>query len=168
MIDYPDGDDWVALSREPLPVGEASEWAIMPSCGALVSFSGTVRDHSTGRDGVEYLEYEAYDEQVVPRLQAVVDEARRRWPSLGRIVAIHRTGRLELREVAVVVAATSPSRPEAFEAARFLIDTIKATVPIWKHETWDGGSEWSDGICATDVAGEHVRGHGADAVPVTK
>lgn len=168
MIDLPLGDDWVALTRDPLPLVEASEWAITPSCGALVTFSGTVRDHSTGRDGVEYLEYEAYDEQVVPRLQSAVDEARRRWPSLGRVVTIHRTGRLELREIAVIVAATSPSRPEAFEAARFLIDTVKATVPIWKHETWDGGSEWSDGICAADVPHHHEHAPTADAVAVTK
>jgi molybdopterin synthase catalytic subunit len=150
VIEYPDGDDWVALFGEALPLAEASAWAITPSCGALVTFAGTVRDHSAGRDEVQFLEYEAYDDYVVAKLQAVVDETRRRWPMLGRVVAIHRTGRLELTEVAVVVAATSPSRPEAFEAARFLIDTVKATVPIWKHETWAGGSEWSEATCETD------------------
>jgi molybdopterin synthase catalytic subunit len=153
MIKYPSGDDWVALWRDPLPVAEASAWAITPSCGALVTFAGTVRDHSVGRDGVESLEYEAYEEQVVPKLQVVVDEARRRWPMLGRVAAIHRTGRLLLSEVAVIVVATSPSRPEAFEAARFLIDTVKATVPIWKLETWAGGSAWSEGDCeVTDAS----------------
>jgi molybdopterin synthase catalytic subunit len=178
MLEIPTGDDWVALSNEPLPLGATGEWAITPSCGALVSFAGTVRDHAPDHPGVEFLEYEAYEEQVVPRLQAVVDEARRRWPALGRVVAIHRTGRLELEEIAVIVAATSPSRPEAFEAARFLIDTVKSTVPIWKHETWDGGSEWSDGICATDVgpAGlDHVHtptstahGHADESVVAAK
>jgi molybdopterin synthase catalytic subunit len=155
MIEYPSGDDWVALAHDALPLAEASAWAITPACGALVSFAGTVRDHSVGRAGVESLEYEAYEEQVVPKLQAVVDEARRRWPMLGRIVAIHRTGRLLLSEVAVIVAATSPSRPEAFEAARFLIDTVKATVPIWKLETWAEGSAWSEGDC--EVAGSPVE-----------
>ena len=152
MLEIPNGSDWVALRSEPLPLTEAGEWAITPECGALVSFAGTVRDHSAGRPGVQFLDYEAYEEQVVPRLQAVVDEARRRWPTLGRVVAMHRSGHLELQEIAVIVVATSPSRPEAFEAARFLIDTVKSTVPIWKHETWEGGSEWSDGICATDAA----------------
>jgi molybdopterin synthase catalytic subunit len=97
-------------------------------------------------------------------LQAVVEEARRRWPMLGRVVAIHRTGKLSLSEVAVIVAATAPSRPEAFEAARFLIDTVKSTVPIWKLETWAGGSEWSEGDCeatALHVDADHV----ASAVP---
>lgn len=165
MLEFPPGDDWVALSNESLPLGRASEWAITSRCGALVTFAGTVRDHAPGRPGVEFLEYEAYEEHVVPRLQAVVDEARRRWPTLGRVVALHRTGRLELEEIAVIVAATSPSRPEAFEAARFLIDTVKSTVPIWKHETWDGGSEWSDGICATDVGPDgHVHASAPDLV----
>ncbi len=154
MFEYPTGDDWVALFRDALPLAEAPAWAITPSCGALVTFAGTVRDHSAGREGVESLEYEAYDEQVVPKLQAVVDETRRRWPMLGRVVAIHRTGRLGLEEVAVIVAATAPSRPEAFEAARFLIDTVKATVPIWKLETWAGGSEWSEGDC--DAFASHL------------
>ncbi|HEY5273504.1 MAG TPA: molybdenum cofactor biosynthesis protein MoaE [Acidimicrobiales bacterium] len=154
MIEYPSGDDWVALFHEALPLAEAPAWAITPSCGALVTFAGTVRDHATGRDDVQSLEYEAYDEHVVPKLQAVVDEARRRWPMLGRVVAIHRTGLLSLSEVAVIIAATSPSRPEAFEAARFLIDTVKATVPIWKLETWAGGAEWSEGDC--EVAATHV------------
>jgi molybdopterin synthase catalytic subunit len=164
MIEYPTGDDWVALFRDALPLAEAPAWAITPSCGALVTFAGTVRDHSVGRESVESLEYEAYDEQVVPKLQAVVDEARRRWPMLGRVVAIHRTGKLSLSEVAVIVAATAPSRPEAFEAARFLIDTLKSTVPIWKLETWAGGSEWSEGDCeatALHVDADHV----ASAVP---
>jgi molybdopterin synthase catalytic subunit len=165
MIEYPTGDDWVALFHHSLPLAEAPAWAITPSCGALVSFAGTVRDHSVGRAGVELLEYEAYDEQVAPKLQAVVDEARRRWPMLGRVVAIHRTGRLSLSEVAVIVVATSPSRPEAFEAARFLIDTVKATVPIWKLETWAGGSEWSEGDCAVD-AGQPDVDHLPNPVPV--
>jgi molybdopterin synthase catalytic subunit len=164
MTEYPTGDDWIALFHDALPLAEAPAWAITPSCGALVTFAGTVRDHSAGREGVESLEYEAYDEQVVPKLQAVVDEARRRWPMLGRVVAIHRTGRLSLSEVAVIVAATAPSRSEAFEAARFLIDTVKATVPIWKLETWAGGAEWSDGDC--EAVSRHVDGdHVASAIP---
>ena len=162
MTDYPTGDDWVALVSDALPLAEASAWAITPSCGALVTFAGTVRDHSAGRDEVQFLEYEAYDDYVVAKLQAVVDETRRRWPMLGRVVAIHRTGRLDLTEVAVVVAATSPSRPEAFEAARFLIDTVKATAPIWKHETWAGGSEWSEASCEADHDGNADTGQHLD------
>ncbi|MGH9134725.1 MAG: molybdenum cofactor biosynthesis protein MoaE [Ilumatobacteraceae bacterium] len=140
-----DGNDWLGLTDLALPIGEAYEWAVRPDCGAVVLFSGTVRDHADDRQGVEYLTYEAYDEQVVPRLQAIADEARVRWPSAGRIVLLHRTGRIELGESSVVAVVSAPHRPEAFAAARFAIDALKASVPIWKHEVWAGGSEWGTG-----------------------
>ena len=72
-----------------------------PDCGAVVLFSGTVRDHAEGRDGVEHLTYEAYEEAVVPRLAAIAAEARQRWPMIGRLALLHRTGRLELGESSV-------------------------------------------------------------------
>lgn len=137
------GDTWVGLTGAPLAGEEAARWATRPSCGAVVVFSGTARDHSTGREGVVALEYEAYDEEAVRRLGAVADETRRRWPDVGRLVVLHRTGRVELGESAVVVVASAPHRAEAFEAARFAIDTLKKTVPIWKREHWDGGADWA-------------------------
>lgn len=146
----PHAPEWVGLSSEPLPVAEAIAWTQTPDCGGQVLFTGTVRDHAQGREGVQWLEYEAYTEQVEPRLQALCDELRARWSSLGRIVLLHRIGRLQLCEVAVVVAVGSPHRPEAFEAARFAIDALKATVPIWKKESWEGGESW--GLGAEDVA----------------
>jgi molybdopterin synthase catalytic subunit len=115
---------------------------VRPDCGGLVLFSGTARDHAEGRPGVQKLEYEAYDEQVVPRLTAVADEARARWPDVGRIALLHRTGPLEIGESAVVVAVSAPHRASAFEAARFCIDTLKRTAPIWKREVWEGGESW--------------------------
>jgi molybdopterin synthase catalytic subunit len=146
----PTGDEWLAVTAEPLPVAAAYEWAVLPRCGAVVLFAGTVRDHAEGRPGVSLLEYEAYEEQVVPRLAAIAAEARARWPVLGRLALLHRTGPLGLGECSVVVVASAPHRPEAFAAARFGIDAIKATVPIWKRETWEGGSDWS--LCAHEVA----------------
>jgi molybdopterin synthase catalytic subunit len=71
----------------------------------------------------------------------------------GRIALLHRVGPLGVGDVSVVVVASSPHRPEAFEAARHGIDTLKATVPIWKRETWDGGVDW--GTCAHDVEQVH-------------
>lgn len=136
------GDDWTGLVDGPLPVQEASSWAVLPSCGAVVVFSGTARDHSVGRDDVTRLEYEAYQEQVVPKLDELVAAMRRRWPDLGRVALIHRVGEVPLTESAVVVAVSSPHRAEAFEAARYGIDTLKATVPIWKREDWSEGSSW--------------------------
>jgi molybdopterin synthase catalytic subunit len=139
------GDDWIGLASEPLPVDAALAWTVRPDCGAQVLFSGTVRDHAEGRPGVLRLEYEAYVDQVEPRLRRIADEARSRWPVLGRIVLLHRIGELSLSECSVVVAVSSPHRQEAFEAARWCIDTLKATVPIWKRETWQGGVDWGTG-----------------------
>jgi molybdopterin synthase catalytic subunit len=138
----PGGDTWLGLSAAPLPVALALEWAVRPDCGGLVLFSGTARDHAEGRPGVSTLEYEAYESQVVPRLQAVADEARVRWPVLGRIALLHRVGVLAVGESAVVVVASAPHRDEAFAAARFGIDSLKRSVPIWKRETWAGGTSW--------------------------
>ena len=148
----PLGEDWISVTSDVLPVGEATAWAIRPDCGALSTFFGTVRDHSPGRSGVTGLDYEAYLEQVEPKMQLVADEARERWPMIGRIVALHRLGRLEVGDISVFVAASTPSRPESFAAVRFLIDTIKSTVPIWKKETWADGSDWA--VCDHVVKAE--------------
>jgi molybdopterin synthase catalytic subunit len=138
------GDVWLGLSGDPLPVTPATDWVVRPDCGAVVVFSGTARDHAPGRPGVELLEYEAYEEQVEPRLLAIAGEARVRWPTLGRIALIHRVGVVPVGESAVVVAVSAPHRDEAFVAARFCIDAVKASVPIWKHETWSGGEAWGN------------------------
>jgi molybdopterin synthase catalytic subunit len=151
------GDVWLGLSGEPLPVTAAAEWVVRPDCGAVVLFSGTARDHAAGRPGVEQLEYEAYEEQVEPRLRVIVDEMRTRWPSVGRVVLVHRVGVVPVTESAVIVAVSAPHRDEAFLAARFGIDAIKASVPIWKHEKWDGGESWgtdAQELVDADVVGE--------------
>ena len=140
-----EADDWLALTDQPLPVAEAYAWCVRPDCGAVVLFSGTVRDHAEGRDDVEHLTYEAYAEQVVPVFSTIAAEVRRRWPSTGRIALLHRTGRLELGESSVVAAVSAPHRPEAFEAARYAIDALKESAPIWKHEVWADGSDWGTG-----------------------
>ena len=136
------GDTWTGLFDHRLPVQQASEWVVDPRCGGVVVFTGTARDHSTGRPGVSKLEYEAYDAQVVPRLNEIAERARRQWPDLGRIVLLHRIGEVPLTEAAVVVAVSAPHRAAAFEAARFGIDTLKSTVPIWKREDWAEGTSW--------------------------
>jgi len=145
-----DRDDWVALTSDPLKEAEASAWAVVPSCGGVVTFAGTVRDHAVDhggdrRDGVTALEYEAYEGPALERLASVAAEARRRWPGVGRIALLHRVGRLELCDTAVVVVVSAPHRDEAFDAARWAIDTLKATVPIWKREEWSGGAAWGTG-----------------------
>ncbi len=119
-----------------------ADWIVLARCGAVVQFSGTARDHAPGRPGVEQLEYEAYESQVEPRLCALASEMRRRWGDLGRIALLHRVGVLAVGEPAVVVAVSSPHRDAAFDAARFGIDALKSTVPIWKRERWQGQQSW--------------------------
>ena len=82
------GDDWLALTGGELPVGAVYAWAVRPDCGAVVLFSGTVRDHADGREGVEHLTYEAYEEAVADRLAAIASEARERWPTIGRLAVL--------------------------------------------------------------------------------
>ncbi len=144
------GDNWLGLTDQELPVGPAYEWAVVPGCGAVVLFSGTVRDHAEGRDDVAHLTYEAYEEQVEPVFASIVAELRERWPSTGRVVLLHRTGRLELTESSVIAVVSAPHRPEAFEAARYAIDALKESAPIWKHEVWADGADWGTG--AHDVS----------------
>lgn len=139
MSEHPDqlrdrGDTWVGLLNHSLPIDEASAWAVRPDCGAVVTFSGTARDRSPGVEGITRLDYEAYEEHVETALTAVATEARVRWPEVGRIVMLHRVGELAIGESAVVVVVSAPHRHSAFDAARFCIDTLKETAPIWKRE----------------------------------
>lgn len=140
----------MACCSDPLDVGLASRWVVQGDCGAVVTFTGTVRDHAGERTGIELLEYEAYEEHVVPAMSRVAGEVRRRFAPVGRTVLWHRVGALTVSEVAVVVAVSTPHRDGAFAAARWAIDELKATAPIWKREHWPGGAEWVS--C-------HHRGH---------
>jgi molybdopterin synthase catalytic subunit len=139
----PDARDWVALTDEPLPAAAASEWAAVPAAGAVVTFSGVVRDHAEGRPGVVAMTYEAYVGPAVRALSAIAAEIRTRWPDVARVALLHRVGNLRLSETSVVVVVSAPHRSEAFAAAEFAIDTLKRSVPIWKQEHWSGGSDWA-------------------------
>lgn len=151
-------DTLIELSTAPLDVSALSRWVTVPNCGAVVTFCGCVRDHSPGREGVVSLEYEAYEEFATRRMRAVADAARQSWPDLARVAIMHRIGTLVVSEVAVVVAVSSPHRDTAFEAAKFCIDTVKVSVPLWKKERWSGGHEWTDcsheGIASTQRVDE--------------
>jgi molybdopterin synthase catalytic subunit len=109
--------------------------------GAVCTFLGTVREMTGSRRTVA-LAYEAYPEMALKKLADLESEARRRWPVI-ELALVHRIGRLDLGEVSVVVAVSCPHRQDAFEACRWLIDTLKDFVPIWKKENWaDGSEEW--------------------------
>jgi molybdopterin synthase catalytic subunit len=120
-------------------------WATTPDCGAVVLFLGVVRNHAEGRPGVHSMTYEAYAEPAVRRMQEIAAEARRGWPDIQRLALVHRLGELQLSEASVAVVVGSPHRADAFDAARFCIDTLKEAVPIWKKEHWGAGSRAVDG-----------------------
>jgi molybdopterin synthase catalytic subunit len=150
--------DWLMLTESRLDVGNAYDWAVRPDCGAVVLFSGTVRDHAEGRDGVQHLTYAAYESQVLARFGEIVAEARRRWPHTGRVVIWHRTGQLGVEESTVITVVSAPHRAEAFEAGRFTIDALKESAPIWKHEVWADGADWGTGAHDLSPAGDHRPG----------
>ncbi|MFV1999100.1 MAG: molybdenum cofactor biosynthesis protein MoaE [Acidimicrobiia bacterium] len=131
----------VSVSDTTIDVNDMMDFVADPASGATVLFSGTVRDHSPGRDGVSRLDYEAYGAVVEDKIREIVFEAIERWPVL-RVAAVHRTGTLAIGEAAVMVAVSSPHRVDAFPAARYVIDELKGRAPIWKKEHWSGGAEW--------------------------
>ena len=133
---------WCALTDTALDVDALSAWVGRPDCGATVVFTGTVRDHAPGLVGVTHLDYEAYEQQAVPRMQALADEVLARWPAVGRVALHHRVGEVPVGAAAVVVAVATAHRAEAFEAAHWAIDALKSTVPIWKKEHHAGGESW--------------------------
>jgi molybdopterin synthase catalytic subunit len=128
-----------------LDVARAIADASAPSCGAVASFVGTVRESASVKDNadksVTTLEYEAHPALAPTRIEEVAQEAAAKW-SLERVVAIHRTGTCELGEPTVVIACGAAHRGDALEACHWLIDEIKATVPIWKKEIYADGSSW--------------------------
>ena len=135
----------VALSAEALDVGAALAAVAGADNGAIGVFVGCVRAsaavEANSDKPVVALEYESHPSLAEERLRAIALEAGTKW-DVRRVVAIHRTGRCELGEPTVVVACGAPHRADALEACRFIIDTIKTTVPIWKREAYADGSSW--------------------------
>jgi len=132
---------WVEVGSDPLDVNAAAAFVASPESGATVLFLGTVRNHAPGKVDVTHLEYEAYEEVVEPKIDAVVAEACQKWP-LHKVVALHRVGDLAVGEISVIAAASSAHRRDAFDGARYVIDELKKRAPIWKKEHWPGGAEW--------------------------
>jgi molybdopterin synthase catalytic subunit len=114
-----------------------------PSVGGIVVFEGVVRNHARGKQ-VRYLEYEAYEEMAEQQIRAIIAEAQGRW-GIHSVAVAHRFGRLEIGEASVIIVVSSVHRGEAFEACRYIIDTLKSSVPIWKKEVATTGEEWVEG-----------------------
>jgi molybdopterin synthase catalytic subunit len=129
------------LTHEPIDHAALTEAVRSDQAGAVVLFLGTVREMTHGRQTVA-LDYDAYPEMALRKMDELEAAARSRWP-LAAVEVVHRLGHLELGDISVAVAVSAPHRGQAFEAGRFLIDEIKAVVPIWKKENWaNGNTEW--------------------------
>lgn len=114
--------------------------------GAVVSFLGLVRNHNAGRT-VRYLEYEAYEPLACRVFHRIGTEIEERWPGV-KVGLHHRTGRLEIGEASVAIAAAAAHRADAFAACRYAIERIKQIAPIWKREVFEGGDVWIEGATA--------------------
>jgi molybdopterin synthase catalytic subunit len=131
----------IEITESPIDHAAVTERVRSNRAGAVCAFLGTVREITGDRRTVA-LSYEAYPEMALKKLAELESEARRRWPII-ELALVHRVGELDLGEVSVVVAVSCPHRHDSFDACRWLIDTLKDVVPIWKKENWeDGGQEW--------------------------
>lgn len=136
-----DQNSMIEITEAPIDHAALTERVRSNLAGAVCTFLGTVRE-MTGDRRTASLEYEAYPEMASKKMAELEAEARRRWPILD-VALVHRVGHLDLGEISVVVAVSCPHRQQAFEACRWLIDTLKEVVPIWKKEVWaDGREEW--------------------------
>jgi len=133
----------VKISKEKIDVCKVIQSVMMPGCGGIASFIGTIRDSFEGKD-VKGVNVEAYDEMAVADLRRIAAELSSE-KGIGGIMIVHRTGALDVGEVVVVVAVSAPHRKEAFEVCQSIIDKLKQTTPIWKQEFFDEGSRWIGG-----------------------
>ncbi len=137
--------DVLRVTFDPITLDEVVRAVVRPNTGAVATFVGVVRAVSGGKE-VAYLEYEAYQEMAVAKMQQIAGEVRDRWPDVVDIAIVQRVGRLEVGDVAVAIAVSSGHRDQGcFEACRYAIDRLKQIVPIWKKEVGPTGEEWVEG-----------------------
>jgi molybdopterin converting factor subunit 1 len=135
------GGDHIAIVANPIDELALRRAVEDPGAGAVVSFLGTTRNQTGGRQ-VEYLEYEAYEPLALRQMSEIASEIRQRWPEIKSLAIVHRVGRLEIGDASIGLAVSSPHRAAAFAACRYAIDRAKESLPIWKKEVWEGGAEW--------------------------
>ncbi|MEO0824528.1 MAG: molybdenum cofactor biosynthesis protein MoaE [Cyanobacteria bacterium J06639_16] len=140
--------DHFAITFAPLSLDEVYNLADDRANGAIVVMSGMVRDNTDDKPVVA-LEYQAYEPMAIAVFQQIAEQIRQQWSEITHIVIHHRTGKLTVGEISVLVAVGCPHRSEAFAACKYAIDTLKHNAPIWKKEWWgDGSSSWvSIGAC---------------------
>jgi molybdopterin synthase catalytic subunit/molybdopterin converting factor small subunit len=133
----------VRIVRDPISTQAELNRLKLPEDGAAVVFEGVVRDNTRGRRTL-YLDYEAYEAMALKQMEALAEQARSQF-AVRDVALVHRLGRLEIGETSVLIVVASAHRGPAFEACRWMIDTLKKTVPIWKKEYFEDGAVWADG-----------------------
>jgi len=128
------------ITANPLSVANAVSAVTKRTCGAVVTFTGVVREFSRGKQ-VLYLEYEAYPEMAIAKMRQIEQEVREKW-EIEHLLIHHRMGRVEIGEASVVIAVAAPHRRQALEACAYAIERLKQIVPVWKKEVSPDGSFW--------------------------
>ncbi|XP_066474395.1 molybdopterin synthase catalytic subunit-like [Tiliqua scincoides] len=135
--------NFITLNYKKLSADEISALVISPCCGAVTLFVGTTRNNFEGRKVVQ-LEYEAYTSMAEAEIKKICTDIRLKWPSVKHIAIQHRLGLVPISEASVMVAISSPHRAESLEAVKYCINTLKATVPIWKKEVYEEDYSWKE------------------------
>ncbi len=133
-------DNLFVVTDVPIKPENVSAKVESRDAGAVTIFCGTVREWTKGRKTL-YLEYQAYESMAVKKLAEIGEQVQEKWPA-AKVAITHRVGRLEISDLAVVIAVSSPHRKAAYEANEFVIEQIKKIVPIWKKEHWEDGELW--------------------------
>lgn len=133
-------DKQILISSETLNIQAAIDWTLSPESGGTDVFIGTVRNATKGRPVVR-LEFEAYEPMAIAEIEKILKQAAEKWP-VQRVLVHHRTGVLQVGEIPVIIAVAAAHRAAAFDACRYIIDTLKQTVPIWKKEVFEDGEVW--------------------------
>nr|WP_256558292.1 molybdenum cofactor biosynthesis protein MoaE [Halobacillus sp. A1] len=129
-----------SITEEPISIEQTVSLVSSPNAGAVNTFIGTVREFTKGKRTL-YLEYQAYAAMAEAKLAEIGQEISQNWPETKTAIT-HRVGKLEIEDIAVVIAVSSPHRGDSYEASRYAIERIKEIVPIWKKEHWEDGEEW--------------------------
>ena len=140
----------VSITREPIDLTALRQRALHPQAGAVLIFCGDIRNHSDNQS-VDKLEYESHESMALNQMNQVAEKASQKWP-IHYVEIIHRLGIMEVMECSIAIAVSTSHRADAYEASRFIIDTVKRSVPIWKKEFFsDGKASWSEGCEAGSV-----------------
>ena len=128
------------ISKEPINTQSVIDKVVQREAGAITTFIGTVRELTHGKKTL-YLIYEAYEPMAVKKLEQIGQEIEEQWKG-SKVAITHRVGKLDITDIAVVIAVSTPHRADSYEANRYAIERIKEIVPIWKKEHWEDGQEW--------------------------